>query len=478
MSYPNEAHQSTAARPGIVRVAMVCAALFILAPYLRAQETSQGAQTTGSAAQATVSNPGTPQPALTVPDTHPLAGAFLYTLGSIPERHNYLQSGFSIGEMGVTNAGYIPGARQSFTTATVPEATFQLISRSRRNAFSAGYLGGGYIYNNNPGLSSSFHSAYASDQIAFRRVKLGITDFFSYLPESPFGFGSFGGLGGLGAFQGGLAGINPTFMPNQSILTSQVGTYNNTALVELQYAASARTSVTAVGSYGILHATRKLSGFFSGDMVGGSASVSHSLTPRDSVGVSYQYNTFRYSGFSDTFDSNSINFDYGRKITGRLALQLSAGPELIRNRVAGINHTETVAAGFGDLTYARSRDRFSVSGGRFASTGSGIFQGADTAEVDGGWTRQITRRVSSSLTSGVARNSALVGAVNSFHYTYWFGGLSLNWALSRYVGFYVNYEYQQQLTNAGPCTTTVCAGALARQIVGVGFTFTPRPFGL
>lgn len=462
----------------IARVATLGAALLLLTPFLRAQEASQGGQTSGSASQATVSNPQSPQPQQMVPDTHPLVGAFLYTLGSVPERHNYIQSAFSLGEMGVTNAGYTINGKQSFTTATVPEASFELASQSRRNAFSAGYLGGGYIYNNEPGLSSSFHSAYASDQVQFKRLTLGFTDTFSYLPESAFGFGSFGGLGGLGAFRGGLAGINPTFMPNQSVLTSLVGTYNNTSLVEAHYALSGRTSVTAVGSYGILHATRKQSGFFNGNMVGGSASLEHSLTPRDSLGVSYQYNNFRYSGVSDTFDSNAINLNYGRKITGRLALQLSGGPELIQNRVAGLGHTETIANGFGNLTYERGRNSLSVSGGRFASTGSGILAGADTEEVDGSWSRRITRKLSSSLESGVARNTALVGATNAFHYTYWFGGATVNWALGRYLGFYLNYEYQRQFTNAGPCTTAVCAGALARQMVGIGFTFTPRPFAL
>lgn len=478
MSYPNDARQSAFGRWAITRVAAACAALLIFTPLLRAQDSSQGSQTTGSAAQTTVSNPQSPQPEQMVPDTHPLAGAFLYTLGSIPEHHNYVQSAFSIGEMGVTNAGYVANAKQSFVTATVPEASFELVSQSRRNSFSAGYLGGGYIYNNSPGLSSSFHSAYLSDQILFKRLTLGLTDSFSYLPQSSFGFGSFGGLGGIGSFGGGLAGINPTFMPNQSVLISQAGMYNNTALLQAQYALTARTSVTVVGSYGILHAAHKQTGFFSGNMAGGSASVEHSLSARDTVGVSYQYSTFRYSGTSNSFNSNAINFNFGRKITGRLAMQLSGGPELIRNRIAGVNYTETTAAGFGNLSYARGRNRFSVSGGRYASIGSGVFAGAVTEEAGGDWTRQITRKLSSSVTSGLSRNSALTGAPASLRYTYWYGGAGLNWVLSRYVGFYVNYQYQRQITNAGPCTTAVCAGALARQMVGIGFTFRPRPFGL
>lgn len=489
MSSPDLNSRSLAASRVLPGVAALCIAFALGAPRIQAQAQSpsqpqpqvqgntQGQQSPNGASQ-TVANPPAPaQPQLN-PDTNPLAGAFLYTLGSIPERHNFLQTAFSIGEMGVTNADYVSNGAQSFTTATVPEASLDLVSRSQRNSFSAGYLGGGYIYNSNLGSSSSFHSADVSDEILFRRLTLSFSDSFSYLPESAFGFGSFGGLGGVGSFGGGMAGINPTYMPNQSILTSLVGTFSNTALVQAEYALSARTSFTAVGNYGILHSLHRVTGFFSGNMAGGSAGIQHALTPRDDIGVSYQYNTFRYTALNNMFSSNSVDFDYGRKITGELALQLSGGPELIRNRIQGIIHSQVVGAGFGNLDYSRGRNRFDLSGGRFASSGSGIFQGADTEELSGSWSRQIARRISSSVNGGVSHNTALIGAITAFHYTYGYGGVVLNWALSRYVALYVNYQYERQIANVGACSTQVCAGRLARQIVGVGLTFKPRPFGL
>ncbi|MGH9398245.1 MAG: hypothetical protein ACRD18_15510 [Terriglobia bacterium] len=465
--------------------------LSILVPAIWAQDSSQTGQSApaGTPSQ-TVANPASAQSnsgSQIQPDTHPLAGAYLFTLGSLAEGHNYLQPEFSIGEMAATNPGYVPNAKQQLTTATVPEGSLLLVSNSRRNSFSAGYLGGGYIYNNAPGLSAAFQSASVSDGIQFRRMSLGISDSFSYLPESAFGFGSFGGLGGLGSgsfgsfgsFGGGLGQINPSYMPSQSILTGQVGSYTNTALVQAQYALSARTSLTAVGSYGIFQARQHQSGFLSGNMIGGSASIGRALTPRDTIGVSYQYGTFHYSGLAESFNSNSVNFNYGRKITGRLALQLSGGPEFIHTRIGSLNHAETLASAFGDLTYARGRNRFGVSGGRYASTGSGILAGADTEEVTGSWSRQLARKLSSQVSAGLARNSALVGGPSAgSHYEYWYGGASLNWALGRYISLYANYDYQRQVTNAGPCTTAVCAGNIARQLFGIGFIFTPRPIGL
>lgn len=471
-----------------LRWAGVLLLVLIFVPVVWAQDSSQGGQTApaGTPSQ-TVPNPASAQSnsgSPMQPDTHPLAGAYLFTLGSLAEGHNYVQPAFSIGEMAATNPGYVSNGKQQLTTATVPEASLALVSRSRRNSVSLDYLGGGYIYNNAPGLSSTFQSASIADDMQFRRLTLGVSDMFSYLPESAFGFGSFGGLGGLGSstlgsFGSGLGGVNPSYMPGQSILTSPVGSFTNTALIQAQYALSARTSVTAVGSYGVFQAKQRQSGFLSGNMIDGSASIQHALTARDSVGVSYRYGTFHYTGVDESFDSNSVDFNYGRKITGRLALQLSGGPEFIRSRLGNASRNETLASGFGDLTYALGRNSFGVSGGRFASSGSGVLAGADTEEVAGSWSRRLTRKLSSSVSLGLSHNAGLVSGPSADHYEYLYSGASLTWAFSRYVSLYVNYDYQRQITNAGPCTTNaVCAGNLARQIIAVGFIFKPRPWGL
>ncbi|MDE3179620.1 MAG: hypothetical protein KGM47_08165 [Acidobacteriota bacterium] len=460
-----------------------------LAPLAWSQNSSQGTQpssSTGAGPSQTITNPSTTpsnSSSQLQPDTHPLGGAFMLTLGSLAEGRSYLQPEFSLGEMADTNAAYIPNGKQRLVTATVPEASLVLFLNRRRNSFSAGFLGGGYVYNNAPGLSSYFQSTSVSDSVQFRRFSLGLSDVMTYLPNSGFGFGSFGGLGGLGlgsfgSFGGGLGQINPSYTPNQSILTTSIGTFNNTTLVQAQYALSARTSFTAVGSYGILRTRRQESGFFNGTMIGGSGSLGHSLTARDTAGVSYQYGAFRYAGQSVSFNSHSVDFDYGRRITGRTALQLSAGPEYIIDRIGNVSRSEVLASGFGNLTYSRGRDTFTAAGGRYATSGSGILTGADTVTGSGGWTRQLSRRLESSLSGGVSRNSELVAGGSENHYEYWFSGATLTWALGRYISMYANYSYQRQITNAAPCTNAVCAGNLARQIFGIGFIFTPRPFGL
>ena len=471
------------------RLAAVLLILLVLSPFAWAQDSSQESQSPPPGLPA-VANPvssETNSPSPLQPDTHPLAGAYLFTLGSSNEGHNYLQPKFSIGELGTTNPEYAPNAQKQLTLATLPEANFLLVHASRRNEFSVNYLGGAFIYNNHDtSLDSAFHSLNLSDQVQFRRLALTLSDVFSYLPQASFGFGGIGGLGGFGSGLyagtgiGNLQGqVSPLFLPNQSVLTSPIGSYNNSALLQADYALTARTSFSLIGSYGTLQAGTPSSGFLNENDAMGSGGVQHSLNPRDTIGVSYYYTTFHYVGLPESFNANSVNFDYGRKITGRLALQLYGGPEFVSDHTGNSTQTRTLASGFGNLTYARGRNNFGLFGGRYATGGSGVLAGSVMETISGSWSRQVTRKWNASVYSGISRNSSLVQSTAvTTHYNYWYSSLSVNRTLGRYVSFYLNYSYQRQLTNAGPCTTKVCAVNLAEQIFGIGLIFTPRPIGL
>lgn len=450
---------------------------------------AQNSPTPGASTPSqSVQNPATTNSPTLQPDTHPLAGAYLFTLCSAFEGHNYIQPQFSIGEMGTTNAQYVSNTPNQLTLVTIPEASLALLHASRRNEISLNYLGGGYIYNNrNTSFDTDFQSLNFSDTVQFRRLTLSFADIFSYLPNSAFGFGGIGGLGGLGSSFGGIGGlggslgqINPMFVPNQSILTNSIGTYNNTALLEGEYALTARTSITATGSYGTLQSGNSKSGFLNENEVMGSGGVQHSLTAKDTVGLSYYYAAFYYVGLPQSFKSNSIDFDYGRKITGRLALQLYGGPEMITNRSGQFTSTQTTGSGFGNLTTSAGRNEFGLSGGRYATGGSGILAGSMTEMIGGSWSRQLTRKWSFSLNSGFSRNATLAAqATPAFHYDYWYSEASLNRTLGRTVSFYLNYTYYRQLTNAGTCTSSaVCAANLSQELFGFGFIFSPRPIGL
>ncbi|HEV2501237.1 MAG TPA: hypothetical protein VGY31_16820 [Terriglobia bacterium] len=469
-----------------IRLLGVLLVLFLAASSAWPQDQDSGQ----SAPTASVPNPGagesTPQ---VQPDTHPLAGAYLYTLGTAFEGHNYFQPQFSIGEDVTNNASFGTNPQGQWVWTTLPETSLSLVDASRRNQFSVNYIGGGYIFDNSrlSHLNGVFQSFGLTDSVQFRRATLSVTDVFSYLPEAAFGFGGIGGLGGIGGIgsslfsAGGFGQINPVLTPNQSILTTSQNSINNTALLQVDYALTPRTSVTAFGSYGTLQAGSHATGFLNENDVMGSGGLQHALTPRDTIGVSYYYSTFHYVGVPDAFNANAINFEYGRKITSRLALQLYGGPEFISDHTGTFHQNSVLTSGFGSLTYAAGRNTFGLSGGRYASGGSGVLAGSDTEMINGSWARQLTRKWFTSINGGIARNSELAvqSGAPSLHYNYGFANISLTRSLGRYVSFYLDYSFQRQLTNSGPCTTSsFCAASLSRQTIGAGFIFTPRPIGL
>ncbi|HEX5481604.1 MAG TPA: hypothetical protein VFZ08_03140 [Terriglobia bacterium] len=447
----------------------------------------------GTGPSTAVNNPGsTEAPTEQMqPDTHPLGGAYLFTLGSPFEGgRSYFQPSFSIGEAGETNASGVPNGKQNVTMITIPMASFALVHQTRTNELSLGYLGGGFIYDNGASgvPDSSFHAFNLSDGIRLRRWTLNLSDVFSYLPSASFGFGGLGIFGGLssGFFSGmsssgGMGAVNPMYSNNQSILGNGLSAYNNTALAQATYSATKRTSVSFAGSYGILTSGGGQSGFFDGHNLFGLFGVGHALTARDTIGVTYSYGSFNYSGLQESFHTQRIDLAYGRKITGRVALQLYGGPEILTfHTLAGPSTTQVSVNGSGSLSYERGHNFFSVFGGRYATSGSGVYAGAQTELVDGSWNRQLTRWWAASLSMGYSRNSSFKAFANTAetHYGYGFADLVLNRAIGRYLRLTVGYEYQRQQTNRGACTTSFCAGNLTNQIFGLGLTITPRPIGL
>lgn len=420
------------------------------------------------------------------PDTHPLAGAYLSTLGSAPELHSYLQPFFSIGELLETSPYNIPGTHGQLYPITVPMVGVELQVLHPSNDFSLGYQGGGFIYDNGAAPGASFHTASIMDSIQFRRGSLTLEDLFSYMPEAGFGLpgaGMFGGLG-VGSFSGlglgGGAAVNPAFVPNESILTGRYGAFNNTALIQGVYELTGRTSISAMGAYGLLQFNGSAQGFTNGNDYDGLLGLNHEISARDTIGVSYVYTSFHYDGSPISFTSQAADFTYGRKITGRLALQLYLGPELVTYKDPPVGTLQSVyASGMLSLTYALGRNGFSLYGGRFASGGGGVINGAETTMFSGGWHRELTRTWMSDATVGYSLNSTLKSALLSTgqHYDYWFGDLTLDHNIGRYVRFYVGYEYQRQAAS-GTCNGAVCGLGFNNQVFGVGLSFTPHPFAL
>jgi hypothetical protein len=454
-----------------------------------ARSQSEPGSAPGSSPSQTVGPSGSetstaPQPQ---PDTNPLAGAYLSTPGSVPELHSFLQPMLTLGEEGSTNANYGPNGNQSFETTTVPMGSLELGILGARNNFSADYLGGGFLYNSDLSQTSQFHELQLMDAYKFQRGAVDVADFFSYTPAAGFGFGGAGVLGGYGTgLSGGLGAgsgvsqLNPMFGQNQSILGAGYGAYSNTTLAQIQYTLSPRTSISAMGTYGFL----KFGGsstYISGDTITGLVGLNHDLSARNTLGVTYIYSTFHYTGSPFSFDSQMADLTYGRKITGRMSLQLYGGPALTTStNASGRTVRDTSANVMGSLTYAWERTTLGFYGSHFASGGSGVLTGASTTMLALSVERALTQRWTLNAYVGYSRNSQLSSVTTSRpgSYNYGFGTLNLSRVLSRSLRLNIGYQYERQTTPTGPCTSGPCVESVNNQFFGIGLTYIPRPIGL
>ncbi len=185
------------------------------------------------------------------------------------------------------------------------------------------------------------------------RWQLQFFDEFAYLPTSQFGFGGLSGIGmpGIG---GSLSPVAPllggVYLPNQTILLSNGPRYSNSFAAQANLQVSRRSSITLIGSYGLLRFTNP--GNIDNDDEIGSIGYNYELTKKDTMGVLYRFTAYHFTGLSQAIGDHVFNVAYGRKITGRLGLALFAGPEIVTFRVPiGTKTQQTNVSVGGSLTY-------------------------------------------------------------------------------------------------------------------------------
>ena len=129
--------------------------------------------------------------------------------------------------------------------------TLDLNRASERSDLLLHYTGGGMF---STYLNSAVQELEFTYGFKWQRWSLLVGDDVSFLSESPFGFGGIGALDllspdspfGPGGFLSSILG------PNQTIPTIMVPRLSNTAVTQIEYKVSPRSSWTAAGSYGTL----------------------------------------------------------------------------------------------------------------------------------------------------------------------------------------------------------------------------------
>jgi hypothetical protein len=417
------------------------------------------------------------QPAVTLtPDRHPLTGAEIPTIGSQEMRHSYWVPGFQYSNVTRSSTLSQP-TTPNWNTTNYVAGSFSLLETWSRSQLSVNYSGGGFLSTDDFQGSGYFHQLGLVQAFRWQRWQVSFIDQFSYLPQSEFGFGAATNLAtpGIG---GSLApswpGLQTSYQPNQTILASRGPRYSNSLTTQAVYAASPRVSLTFAGSYGALRFAE--AGNISTNDFIFSTGYDYALSKKDTIGVLYRFSGFRFIGDTQSINDHVTQLAYGRKITGRLALQLFGGPEVTILRFA----TKISASGGGNLSYVRAKDSVTLAFQHGVTGGSGLFNGANTDEVHSVINRQLTRAWQGNVTVGFARNTSL-GTSNSVSPTYdsWFAGGGLDRHLGRTASFTLGYAAYFEKSNVPICGVAACGGkSYVQHQISAGFQWHTRPFVL
>jgi hypothetical protein len=414
------------------------------------------------------------------PDTHSLAGAQGLSLG-LPESRTYWQAAANVSSTATSNG---LGAASGWTSYTNLLGGLTLHDIAGRSDLDLSYLGGGLISNDGGVGNGVIQELGLVEKLSWRRATLSLLDQSQYLPEAGFGYA---GAGGLALPGGNPVELQPGLTPNGTILTTRGQQLENSSIAELDTVLSPRSSWTILGGYSLLH-------FFGNNLLDVNDTIvqtgyNRDLTRKDTIAVLYQFSAFRFTGNSQTINNNSVQVSYARRVTGRLAFRVAAGPEFSSFGtpvVTGSGSTSGTPTG-SLLTYSLNtaltyqlgpRSQLDLSYVHAVGGGAGVFTGSIADTATGSLSHRLTQTLSATITTGYARNHALsvpgLATVNQ-SYNYWLGGVTLSQAWGRAMNMFLSYQAEYQNSNSGFCVGPTCGTSVTINLISVGLNWRARP---
>jgi hypothetical protein len=422
-----------------------------------------------------------------VPDTSTLTGVRNFSLGA-PTTRSYWQPHVDVFTTIDSNPNENVGGGPSWGTSTSFSGGVDLHQHSGQSDLTLGYLGGGIVSNASSNGNGVVQGIDLTEKVTFRRVVVTIVDQLDYLPQSASGFN------GLGAVSlPGSGGIGSVFTPGQTLLTGLGQSLDNSFFTEADVLLTPRSSLTFVGGYSLLH-------YFDSDLLNYGTDTfrggyNYQIDRKNTIGLDYTFSEYNYSNFNQSIMSHAAQVSYGRRVTGRLAFQVAAGPEIALFHMPVVTNTGSSGTGGtgspsngpttqvfwtlnSSVTYAMSRVELRASYDHGITGGSGALAGSETDTFTGTATRAMSRTFSSGITAGYSRNSGTaIGTINPTNqtYDYWYGGANFSHPIGRSLGLTVAYQLQYQTSNASFCVGTTCGMSLIRHSISLGIGWHERP---
>jgi hypothetical protein len=420
-----------------------------------------------------------PQKQTLLPDRGPISGVQNPTLGTPEVRHSYWISGIRYSNIVRSNSSYST-SNSGWNTTSYLSGDLSALGGWSHSLLSLNYSGGGFTSSDRVQGSGQYHQFAAVYEIDQQRWRTLLVNQFSYLPESQIGFGGTTGLayvGITGTLAVSLPGLQNLFLPGQTILTATGPRYSNASAAQLTYEVSRRGSITVAGVLGFLRFTN--SGNIDSTTDTLNAGYNYAITRKDTVGVSYRFGEYHFSGTPQALGDHVAQFVYGRRITGKLALNLAGGPEVTTFRVP-ISGSARKVSGLGSgvsLTYAFRQGSVALSYLRGVSNGSGVFTGARSELGEATVSQQLTRLWKGTLNFGYAKNSQIVAESGLTYprFDTWLAGAGLSRPLGRTRDVSLGYQAQLQAASAGLCAIRNCSSNYTLHEVSLSFQWRTGP---
>lgn len=339
-------------------------------------------------------------PSQAIPDTHTLSDSEAFGLGDLQGPHNVFSPSLYLSEG--LDTGFFSGTTSWFTTLGGSLALQRFWSRYD---FALAYTGGESFYRPFTSDDYSYQNLGFTQDVKWQRWTLRLSDAFTYSPQSTFGGLALGGPGMMG-FQLPTELVS-TASPPQTVLTNYAQRLQETVAGDLDYQVTPHGVLTFSGSWGLLHFITP--GYIDNAFTAGRVGYSYSLNSKDSIGVTYVFTEENYTGYNDFIRAHSVLASYGRKITGKLAFQVGAGPEYMDLLffAPSPSISQWTWSAFTSLSYHWQRTDLMVSYSHILSNGSGVYLGSITDIVSGTVSHRFTRNWSGAVGAGYSINNDL-----------------------------------------------------------------------
>jgi hypothetical protein len=185
---------------------------------------------------------------------------------------------------------------------------------------------------------------------------------------------------------------------------------------------------------------------------------------------------------------NTIQGSYARRVTGRLAFQIAAGPQFLSSRFPITSSTSSTTTSSSQLywtlnaalQYQLRHAQISATYNHGVTGGSGVLAGAETDMAQGSFNQQVSRTFNVGLSAGYSRNRGIAGSAGSEEQSdsYWFGGVNVTHPFGRSLDMFMNYQFQYQDSSTSGCVGGACSTNIIRNQImfGVNLHKQPIPF--